>query len=146
MAPTKRDPFNDLLLLQERISQIFDEAIIKFRGCSGSGAWYPPVDIYETEDNIVLKAEIPGIDINDISIEVNDNALVLKGERRHRKGVAEENYHRMERFYGGFQRVFSIPYPVERDSIKASFKDGILKITVPKAKERPSGGVKIAVQ
>lgn len=147
MALKKWDPFKDLLFLQERMSRIFDEALLKYKGCSGlsGGVWYPPVDIYETEESIILKAELPGTDIEDVSIEVNENNLTLKGERRIEKNPCEENYHRMERIYGSFHRVFSLPYVVDGNGIKANFRNGVLKITVPKLKENKPDGIKVKV-
>lgn len=146
MGHTKWDPFRDLLLLQERMSQIFDETLIKYKGCTSGNAWYPPVDIYESEDHIVLKAEIPGVDLNDVTVEVNDNTLMLRGERRHKKNLSDENYHRMERFYGAFQRAFSLPYAVDKEGVKANYKDGVLKISIPKLKESTAGKIKVEVQ
>ncbi len=148
MAITKWNPFKDLIFLQERMSRIFDEALLQYSGSSGlsSGAWFPPVDIYETGDKIILKAEIPGVDPDDVSVEVNENVITLKGERRFAKNLREENYHRMERFYGTFQRVFSLPNVVDKSAVKASFKDGVLEITVPKIIEEGSSSVKITVE
>lgn len=145
MGLMRRDPFKDLLFLQERMSRIFDEALLKYRGCSTSGAsWYPPVDIYESEDNLILKAELPGIESENVTIEVNENTLVLKGDRKLQKDL-KEDYHRMERFYGSFQRSFSFPYVVDGTGIKANFKDGVLKITVPKLKESKADSIKVKI-
>ncbi|MBI4949804.1 MAG: Hsp20/alpha crystallin family protein [Deltaproteobacteria bacterium] len=148
MVLRRRDPFKDLLFLQERMSRIFDEALLKYKGCSGmaGGMWYPPVDIYETEESVVLKAELPGVDRNNVSIEVNENTLTLKGERRLEKNLSEENYHRMERLYGTFQRVFSLPYSVDKNNITANFRDGVLKIAVPKAVDENRDSIKVKVQ
>ncbi len=84
MALKKWDPMRDILFVQERMSRMFNDALRMYEGAQGltCGAWSPPVDIYETVDKIVLKAEVPGMDIKDVSIEVNGNSLVLKGERR----------------------------------------------------------------
>ncbi len=148
MAPKARDPFKDLIFLQERMTRIFDEALLQFKGSSdlASGAWFPPVDIYETGDKIILKAEIPGVDRKDVSLEVNENVITLKGERRFAKNLGEENYHRMERFYGTFARVFSLPNVVDKSNVTANFKDGVLEITVPKAAEESGNSVKITVE
>jgi HSP20 family protein len=147
MALTKWDPFGDILFLQEQMSRIFDEALMKYKGGGLSGGGVaPPVDIYETDTDIVLKAEVPGIEIEDVSIEVEENTLVLKGERKLKKGLEEENFHRMERFYGSFQRVFSLPNIVEKDKIKASLRDGLLEIHIPKTRESRSGEVRIEVE
>ncbi len=148
MAPKRRDPIKDLLFLQERMSRIFDEALHKYKGCPDvpGGIWYPPVDIYESEGQIVLKAELPGVEIEDVEIETDDNTLVMKGERRFAKNLCEENYHRMERFYGTFHRVFTLPYSIDSTGIKASLKDGVLKITVPKHRAETGRSVKVKVQ
>ncbi|MBZ0221156.1 MAG: Hsp20/alpha crystallin family protein [Candidatus Methylomirabilis sp.] len=145
MALKKKDPFKDLLFLQERMSRIFDETLLKYK-TSGGNHWYPPVDIYETEDFLVLKAELPGVESESVSVEVSENTLSLKGERKFEKNLKEENYFRMERFYGSFQRAFSLPYAVDSKDIKANFQDGILKITVPKPKETGPGNIRIKVQ
>jgi HSP20 family protein len=145
LALTKWDPFKDLLFLQDRMSRIFDEALMKYKGAGGGGAWFPPVDIYETEELIILKAELPGIDMNSVDIEVKDSTITLRGERKLEKNLKEENYHRMERFYGTFQRAFNLPYMIDRNDIKASLKDGVLKITVPKYKEAKIKAIKVQV-
>jgi len=145
LALKKREPMADLLFLQERMSRIFDETLLKYRAAEGSH-WYPPVDIYETEESIVLKAELPGVSPESVSVEASENTLMLKGERKLEKSLKEENYHRMERFYGSFHRSFTLPYAVDRNGIKASFKDGVLKITVPKAVAAIIGGIKVKVQ
>ncbi len=142
----KWDPFRDILFLQDRMSRLFDEALSQYKGGGvPGGSWFPPVDIYETEDEIILKAELPGVDIENVSVEVNENVITLKGERKLGK-VREENYHRMERFYGAFQRVFSLPNTVEKSKVKANYHDGVLEITVPKATEVKAEGVKIMVE
>jgi HSP20 family protein len=148
VALVKWDPFKDLLFLQERMSRIFDEALMQYKGSSGlsSGAWFPPVDIYESGDKLVLKAELPGVDLDDVAVEVQENVITLKGERKLNKGTGRENYHRMERFYGSFQRVFSLPNVVDKNEISANFEDGVLEIKVPKVIEETQKSVKINVE
>jgi HSP20 family protein len=97
--------------------------------------WYPVVDMYEEDNSFVIKAELPGMDKKDISVDVKDRILTLKGERNYDNEVKEENYYRRERSYGKFQRTFTLPVDVEPDKIKADFKDGLLKIEVPKPEE-----------
>lgn len=145
MAPSGWDPYKDLLFLQERMSRVFDEAVMHYGGEGLSSCTFPPVDIYETDQNIILKAELPGIDLSDISIEVKENVVTLRGERRLKKNLCEENFHRMERFYGTFERVFSLPNVVDRDSVKADLTDGVLKIAVPKVLEPESQRIKIKI-
>lgn len=148
MGLKKWDPFKDLVFLQERMSRIFDEAFSHYRGDAGlpGGAWFPSVDIYETDDEIILKAELPGIDIKSVSIEVEGNCITLKGERRFEKNLSEENYHRMERFYGAFQRNFNLPNNVDKRGVRANFKNGVLEITAPKTGETKTGSVTIKVE
>lgn len=149
MGLVKKDPFKDLLFLQDRMSRIFDEALGHYRegtGLVSNGVWFPPVDVYETEDDIILKAELPGMEAKGVTIEVEENLITLKGERKFEKKLCDENCHRMERFYGRFQRVFSLPNSVDKNSIKANFKDGVLEIIVPKIYGAKPKAVKIKVE
>jgi HSP20 family protein len=99
------------------------------------GVWAPVVDIYETDEKMVIKAELPGLKKEDIDIEVRDNTLTLKGERKFEKEIKQENYHRVERAYGSFQRSFTLPSTIKQEAIEATFKDGILEVSLPKAAE-----------
>lgn len=147
MGIKKWDPLKDILLLQERMGRIFDEALLKYKGCPVTGAaWFPPVDIYETEEQVILKAELPGVDIKDIQVEVKESTIVLKGERRHAKNRPHESYHRMERFYGTFYRAFSLPYRVDEGGITAEITDGVLRISVPKVEEISPNAVRVPVE
>ena len=102
------------------------------------GTWHPVVDMYDEDDRVVIKAELPGVDKKDIAIDVKDRILTLSGERTYDNEVKEENYYRRERAYGKFQRAFSLPADVDSDKIKADFEDGLLKIEVPKPeKQKP---------
>jgi HSP20 family protein len=98
--------------------------------------WNPLVDIYDNDDKIVIKAELPGIDKKDINIDVKDGVLTLKGERNSDNETKEENYYRRERVYGKFQRSFTLPTHVNPEQIKADYKDGMLKIDIPKPEEK----------
>jgi HSP20 family protein len=108
-------------------------------------SWAPPVDIYETENDIVLKAELPGVDPRDVEVRIEDNTLYLKGERKFEKEVKEQNYHRVERSYGSFARSFSLPNSISADKVKAEFKDGMLTLTMPKREEAKPKTIKIDV-
>ena len=107
--------------------------------------WAPPVDIYENGDNLVLKAELPGINPDDVEIRVEDNTLYLKGERKFEKEVKEQSYHRVERTYGAFTRTFSLPNSVDADKVAANYKDGVLTLTMPKKEEAKPKTIKINV-
>jgi len=134
MAITRWDPFRDLGLLQDRMNRLFDDAGRGWRADEPSATtpWSPAVDIYETENEILVQAELPGVDRKDITLNLENNVLTLKGERRFEKETKQENYHRIERSYGAFSRSFSIPASVDDEKIRADYKDGILKIALPK--------------
>jgi len=108
-----------------------------------SGAWVPAVDIYETDQNIVLKAELPGVDPKDVEATVHEGTLYLKGERKYEKEVKEEHYHHIERAYGSFSRSFTLPASVDADKVQAEFKDGVLTLTLPKKEEAKAKKIKI---
>src|SRR5215468_6573960 len=134
MAITRWDPFRDLNLLQDRMNRLFEDAGRGWRADepSSTTSWSPAVDIYETENEIIVQAELPGVERKDISLQLENNVLTLKGERRFERETKQENYHRVERSYGGFSRAFSIPAIVDEEKIRADYKDGILKIALPK--------------
>ena len=137
MAISRWDPFRDLNVLQDRMNRLFDDAGRGWRADepAATTTWSPAVDIYETENEIVVQAELPGVDRKDISLNLENNVLTLKGERRFEKETKEENYHRIERSYGGFARTFSIPATVDEEKIRADYRDGILKIALPKKEQ-----------
>jgi HSP20 family protein len=107
--------------------------------------WSPAVDIFETEQNVVLKAELPGIDPKDVEVRVENNTLFLKGQRKFENEVKEENYHRIERSYGSFTRTFALPSTVNADNVTAEYKSGILTLTMPKREEAKPKTIKINV-
>jgi HSP20 family protein len=146
MAVMRWDPFRDLNMLQERMNRLFDDAgRWKHDGePSATTTWSPAVDIFETEGEIMVKAELPGMDRKDITLHLENNVLTLKGERRFEKETKEENYHRIERAYGGFSRAFSIPATVDEEKIRADYKDGVLKIALPKKEQAKPKQIRIA--
>jgi HSP20 family protein len=123
--------------LQSRINRLFDEPFFPTDRENNEvmGTWYPVVDMFEENDSFVIKAELPGMDKKDISVDVKDRVLTLKGERKFENEVKEENYYRRERSYGKFQRAFTLPADIDPNEIRADFKDGLLKIEVPKPEE-----------
>lgn len=138
MSVVRWDPFRNISTLQGRINSLFDES---FPGTAmgreelGACAWRPNVDIYETETDIVVKAELPGVAKEDISVEVKDSILTLKGERRIDTRVDEDRYYRREICFGTFHRAFSLQTQVDPESIKARFKGGVLEIEIPKQEQ-----------
>jgi len=145
MAIVRWEPFRDLVATQDRFNRLFNEAFSHAFGEEQPGArtWSPAVDIYETEHNLVLKAELPGIDPKDVEARVEDGTLYLKGERKFEKEVKEQNLHRAERSYGSFVRSFALPSSVDADKVSAEYKDGILTLTMPKKEEAKPKTIKI---
>lgn len=145
MAIIRWTPFTDMVTLREKMNRLFEDM---FTGRSEdkdltASTWAPSVDIYETESELVMTAEIPGIDEKDVEIKIEDNTLTLKGERKFEKETKEENYHRIERSYGSFYRAFTLPNSIDPDKIQAEHENGILKITMPKRQELKPRKVKI---
>ena len=136
MALARWTPSRDITSVRDEMNRLFNEFFGRGGGTEEgtwfSGAWSPPVDIYETDQELVLKAELPGFSKDDISIELKENTLSIRGERKREDEVKEGNYHRMERVYGAFQRSFMLPTTVEQDKVRASYKDGILELHLPK--------------
>jgi HSP20 family protein len=135
MALARWTPMGNLQSFQNEMNRIFNEF---FRGGNGEEAgsglstWTPPVDIHETDDALVIKAELPGISKDDVSIDVHQNTLTLRGQRKHEAEVKQDNYHRMERAYGTFQRSFVLPTMIDQEKVQATFKDGVLELHLPK--------------
>lgn len=145
MSDFKSIPFKDLIHLQERMSRVFDEALDRYSGFDGSpdGSWAPVADIFETTDLIIIKAEISGVNIEDIDVKVNKNILTIRGERKQSRDLAKEYCHRMESPFGLFQRVFSLPEEISGEDIEANLSNGVLEIRAPKLNIDDSLKVKI---
>lgn len=147
MAIVRWEPFRDLVTTQDGFNRLFNETFSRFfdDGESGSRGWAPAVDIYETDQDVVLKAELPGVDPKDVEIRVEDGTLYLKGQRKFENEVKEENYHRVERSYGSFTRSFALPSSVNSEKAKAEYKDGLLTLTLPKREEAKPKTIQINV-
>jgi HSP20 family protein len=148
MAVVRWDPFRDLGMLQDRMNRLFDDAGRTWRNDepAATTSWSPAVDIFETEGEIVVKAELPGMDRKDITLHLENNVLSLRGERKFEKETKDENYHRIERSYGTFSRSFAIPATVDEEKIRADYKDGVLKIILPKKEQAKPKQIKIATE
>ncbi len=134
MAIVKYDPWRDVLSLRDEIDRLFEDFFpVKSseRRDYLSEVWAPAIDIYETKDDVVVKAELPGMSKEDIKINIVDNSLIIEGEKKQEKEVKEENYYRVERRYGAFRRVVEIPVPVKTENVEATYKDGVLEIKLP---------------
>ena len=148
MPIVRWDPFSRMAALQDQINRLFDDSIAGSDARSDSVAacaWRPVVDIYETENGMILKAELPGIRKENVSIEVKDNILTIKGERVSDQDVGEEKYYRRERCFGSFFRSFTLPDAIDPENIKAKFKDGILEIEIPRPEAETPKQVKVNI-
>jgi HSP20 family protein len=132
VAFARWDPLRDLLAIQQHLD----------RFAPGSGGWTPPVDLFETADEYVLTAEVPGVERNDLQIEVQDGVLTLRGVRRERPAACEA-YHRVERGHGTFTRRFQLQGPVDAERITADLRDGVLTVTCPKANDAEARRIQI---
>jgi len=143
---TRWDPVNTLARFQDEMTRFFEEPMLRgFRTPTSLTVWTPPVDIFETENELVLKAELPDMNEKDIDVRVEGNTLTLSGERKYEKEFKEENALRMERYFGTFSRTFTLPNTVKLEAIKAEYKHGVLTIKLPKLEEAKPKQIKIAV-
>ena len=127
MKIIKWDPFKDMMMVEDFFNPV-GAGHERDKACT----WSPAVDVYETDKDIILSAELPGVEQEDIDLSIYDNVLTLKGDRRFEKDVKQENYHRIERNYGHYCRRFTMPCDVDSDNITASFKAGVLTVGIPK--------------
>jgi len=128
------DPFRELSALQDRINRIFNEQLSRGEPEQAGKAWAPVVDILESDNDLIVRAELPGVKRDDIDVQVTSESLTIRGERKFDE-ESKDKYLRVERAYGPFSRSFSIGVPVQADKVKASYRDGVLEIVVPKAEE-----------
>ncbi len=149
MSIVRWDPFRNMSALQERINKVFEESINRSGDMEDDHismcAWKPVVDIFEKDKIIVIRAEIPGVKKEDVSVEVKDNILTLKGERKPDNIVDEKEYYRRERIFGKFHRAFTMQDFVEPESISAKIADGVLEVTLPRPEEEKPRQVKVKI-
>jgi HSP20 family protein len=141
-------PFGELGTLRREMDRLWDSFFGErlFPTRIWEREWAPSLDVSETKDNFVVKAEVPGIDAKDIDISLSGDVLTIKGEKKQEREEREEDYHLVERSYGGFSRSVRLPAEVESGKIKASYKNGILKVTLPKSEKVKAKEVKIKVE
>jgi HSP20 family protein len=139
------EPFRGVTALQDQISRLFNDAFERTGEESNLSAWAPATDIYETEHELVVKADLPDVDPKDLDIRVENNILTIRGERKFEKKVNEENYLRVERSYGSFARSFTLANTVNPDAIKAEYQNGVLTLTIPKREEARPKQIKVNV-
>jgi HSP20 family protein len=139
------EPFRGASTLQEQVNRLFSDVLDRSGEESSLTSWAPAVDIYETEQELVVKADLPDVDAKELDIRVENNILTIRGDRKFEKKVAEENYLRVERAYGAFSRSFSLANTVNSEAIKADYQDGVLTLTIPKREEAKPKQIKVNV-
>ena len=142
---TRWDTSGGLSGLQEQVNRLFESAFPRRSDNSALTTWTPAVDIYETENELVVKADLPEVSEKDLDVRVENNMLSIRGERKFEQKVEEENYLRVERTYGTFSRSFSLPNTISTEAIKADYKNGVLTVTLPKRAESKPKQVKVNV-
>jgi len=147
MTIVRYDPFRDLRTLQEEVNRLFSTNLTRAfdddQGI-GRGAWAPSVDIYENKDQIVLEAELPGMNQDDFDLSVENNVITLRGERKFEKTEETDNYHRVERSYGAFTRSFTLPQTVSPEGATAEYNNGVLRVTLPKREETKARRIQVS--
>jgi HSP20 family protein len=138
-------PFRGVSTLQDQINRLFSDAFERTEGESNLTAWAPSVDISENEHELVVKADLPGIDPKDLDIRVENNVLTIRGERKFEKKVDQDNYLRVERTFGSFSRSFALANTVNPEGIKADYHNGVLTLVVPKREEAKPKQIKVNV-
>ena len=149
MSLMRRDPFSELRNLQEDVNRFFGANLPRlFNQEEGllRGNWSPSVDIYEDQNAIMLEADLPGLKPGDFDLSVENYTLTLRGERKFEKRSEGDNYHRVERSYGSFVRTFTLPQTVNVEDVQAEFKDGVLRVTLPKREEVKPRQIQVAIK
>ena len=143
---TRFEPFRDSNTLQDQINRLFNQAFERTSQEANLTAWAPAVDIYETEHELVVKADLPEIQPEQLDIRVENNILTIRGERKFEEKLNENNYLRVERSYGSFSRSFSLSNSVNAEAIKADYKNGVLTLSIPKREEAKPKQIKVNVE
>jgi HSP20 family protein len=145
MPVVKYSPFVDtdefpagLRLFQDSVNRLFSDQ-------TAARPWAPSVDIFETDNELVLKADVPGVDLKDIDIQIENGTLSLKGERKFERDENNKGFHRMERSYGSFVRCFTVPETVDSENVKADYQAGVLTVTLPKKEIAKPKSIKVQV-
>ena len=148
MALVRWKPLGDFVDIRDEIDRLFDTFLpAKFQAeYPVTTAWAPRVDVAETDNEVVVSTELPGVERKDVKLSVEDNLLTIGGEKKQEKETKEKNYHCVERRYGTFSRSFTLPTRIQADKVKATFKDGILTIKLPKAEEAKTKEIPIEIQ
>lgn len=137
------DPVREIFDLHNEMNRVFDSFLARPSGHSLARVWAPVVDLYETKDEVVVTAKLPGVKEKEINVSIVGEVLTIKGEQKEEQETKDERYHRVERFYGAFERQIPLPVPVETEKVKATYKDGVLAIHLPKAETIKPKAIKV---
>ncbi len=141
----KWDPFRDFSLLRSEMDRLFDTMLGRYPRERTEGLWSPLVDVEETKDNIIARVELPGMKKDEIKVTLINNMLTVSGERKHASEEKGKTYYRIERAYGKFQRTVELPTEVVAEKAKATYKDGILELVIPKSEKAKEKEIAIEV-
>ena len=146
MSLVRWNPMRQMLTFENEMGRIFQDLANRTADTEAQVVWAPRVDVEEGQESYVVKAELPGIRLEDIKITIADNQLVIRGERRREVEKTDTTYHRVERTYGSFERAFTLTKAVDADKIQAMYRDGVLEVRVPKAEEAKAREIQIKVE
>lgn len=147
MAIVRYNPLSELRSMQDKMNRLLDMAWTREVGEEmREGVWHPPADIYEDERAVTIKVELPDMDQKEIDVRIEENTLTIRGERRHGEQLKKENFHRIERYFGPFQRSFSLPPDLEGEKLSASCDCGVLTIVIPKKADKSCAGITVKVR
>ena len=147
MELTPWRPFGELSPFRREMDKLWDRSLGETPFArTFTESWLPSVDILETKDNFVVKAELPGLEAKDVNVSISGDILTIKGEKKAEEEEKDEHYHRIERYSGSFQRVFQLPIGVKADKIEAIFDKGVLKVTLPKVEEAKKKEIEVKVK
>jgi len=141
--------FRDLEIIQNEMNRLFDSSLVGWRDRDAGlleGAWNPAVDIYDSKDNVMVKADIPGMKKDEIDVSVHGDTLIIKGEKKKEKETKEKDFVRTERYYGSFNRAIRLPSEIQVDKVNASYKNGVLELVLPKKEESKPKQLKIDIK
>ena len=146
MAIVKVDPFREISAMQDRMARLFGDAYVRDEDTGFRGSWAPAVDIFESDNHdLVIKAELPGMTREDVEVTVENSTLVLKGTKKFDAEIKEENYRRIERAYGTFNRSFTLPNTVDATKVSADYKNGVLTVKLPFREEAKPRTINVEV-
>ena len=144
-AVERWEPFRNLNDIQGEVNRLFDSFFGRPSAVAAERMWAPLTDMYETKDDLFVTFELPGVREKDVNVSITGDMLTVKGERRFERDVQEEGYHRLERVYGKFERSIPLPIAVQPEKVKATYRDGVLEIRLPKVEEVKPKEIKIEV-